>query len=500
MGSGLQRETATEARHGTFIQRVGKGMNSLLEDLLTGDEAILDRLPDPIFLVDRQGHVAYANRACESWLRVSRADAVGKPLVQVLNSSLDEGLAGLLGPPPQQVTPTNLPAVRFGDRLWDVRVTPFADQVTAVHCMPAASGESGWPPVVADSADAIWALDRDDRIVAWNRGAQEMFGYASAEIVGQPLTRLIPADLLAEREPQRLRKALRELGAVRDYQTRRLTKDGREVEVSLTRTLLRNRGESFASSTIVRDLSQRRQIERQMIESEKLVTLGQLAASVAQEIGAPLTTIGIAVEHLRRCGCQSDECDFEKHLATVNQQLKRIARLTHGLVELAKPGELKISRIQVSAVIDRALELLGASLRRAKVKVVVENEAEKLKIQADAGQLQQVFLNLLMNAQRALESQGGGCVNVKTELERGLPMEGHPLRSVVRIELSDDGPGIEPADLHYIFAPFFSRSGGSGLGLALAKQIIHAHGGTIEASSAPGQGATFTLQLPVEAT
>ena len=144
------------------------------------------------------------------------------------------------------------------------------------------------------------------------------------------------------------------------------------------------------------------------------------------------------------------------------------------------------------------MELLGASLKRADVKVEIENDAQLPEVLADAGQLQQVFLNLLMNAQRALEASGGGVVRIETELTRGFPVTGRPMREVIRIEISDDGPGIDPADLHYIFAPFFSRSGGSGLGLALAKQIIHAHGGSIEARSSVGDGATFTILLPVE--
>ena len=84
------------------------------------------------------------------------------------------------------------------------------------------------------------------------------------------------------------------------------------------------------------------------------------------------------------------------------------------------------------------------------------------------------------------------------QVRRGFPIEGWPLRTVLEIEVSDDGPGIDPADIHFIFAPFFSRSGGSGLGLPLTRQIIHAHGGTIEAQSTPGEGATFTILIPAE--
>jgi signal transduction histidine kinase len=182
------------------------------------------------------------------------------------------------------------------------------------------------------------------------------------------------------------------------------------------------------------------------------------------------------------------------------EQLSRIARLTHGLVELAKPGELHLERVQMTELVDRVLELLNPSMDRAGVTATTEigSGVDGTEVLADAGQLQQVFLNLLMNAQRAMEPKGGGEVKIAIALARGFPTVGRPVRQMVKVEVSDDGPGIDPADIHYIFAPFFSRSGGSGLGLALAKQIVHAHGGTIEARSTPKKGATFTILLPVE--
>ena len=470
--------------------------NSIDGGVLAHEVKVLDGLCDPIFIVDGHGCVAYLNRACETAFGLTAELVRDRALAQVAGLEVDEGLQALLSRPGEPISAL-LPAIRIGGAFWDVRVTRGSDGQTAVYCIPTSTQPAGWPELLADSADAIWAVDHDGRIIAWNRGAEELFGYGSAEIVGQPVSLLIPEDLIAAREPERLHRALQQLGSVRDYQTRRLAKDGREIEVSLTSTVARNgAAHSMASSTIVRDLSQRRQVERQVIESEKMATLGQLAANVAQEIGAPLTTIGLVVEKLRKSVlCEGDA---EKQLETAAQQLHRIARLTHGLVELAKPGELRLAPIQVCEIIDRVLELIGPSLRRADVEVEVRCDEALPETLADAGQLQQVFLNLLMNAQRALEQRDGGTVRIAATPVQGFPIVGRPLRRNIKVELTDDGPGIDSADLHYIFAPFFSRSGGSGLGLALAKQIVHAHGGTIEARSAQGEGATFTILLPVE--
>lgn len=465
---------------------------------MTEYPTIADRLADPLFLVDGSGRVAYWNRACELAFGMSAEKVLSRRLAAPLGPISDEGLLALLSRGARDLESAFLPAVRIGRELWDVRVSPaISEDLIAVYCIPSSSCVADWARLIADSADAIWGLDDNEEITAWNRGAEEMFGYTAEEILGRSLQLLIPADLIQAREPERLRKALRELGAVRDYETRRRAKDGREVEVSLTSTIVRDgSGSIIGSSTIVRDLWQRRETERQLIESEAMVTSGQLAARVAQEIGTPLTVIGIVLENLRKSGYEKSR--HEKQLDTIAEQLARIARVTRGLVDLAKPGELQLSWVRIDEVILGALELSEPSLRRGGVEVDVQIVPSPPPMRGDAGQLQQVFLNLLMNAQRASESQSVGRVRLTAQLKRGFPIEGRPLRRVLEIEVSDDGPGIDPADLPFIFSPFFSTSGGSGLGLPLTRQIIHAHGGTIEARSTPGEGATFTILIPID--
>ena len=466
-------------------QKVGNGRPVGVEDL-----------SDPLFFVDRRGRVTYWNPACEAAFGPRAEEVLERQLPGPLGSRFDEGLLALLRSSPREAKPAFLRGVTIGDGSWDVRVSPtVSGSALGVYCVPFGDQFAGWPRVLADSADAIYAMDDRDRIIAWNRAASEMFGYEPQEVLGKSLERLVPADLLAAREPHRLRTALLELGAVRDYETRRVTKDGHELKVSVTRTLLRDRsGKVLGSSSIVRDLSQRQEMERQIIESEKLATLGHLAASVAQEVGAPLTTIRLAVENARRV-CEA--CGSSEQLQIVLEQVDRIGRLTRRLVELAKPGTPKLSSVDVGDVVEQTLELLEPSLRRSGITASVEVEPSLPATRADAGQLQQVLLNLLINAQRAMESGVGRRVQVTARARRGLPVEGRPVRTVVEVTVGDDGPGIDPADLPFIFAPFFSRSGGSGLGLSLAQQIVQAHGGTIYALSTPGHGATFTLQLPV---
>jgi signal transduction histidine kinase len=226
---------------------------------------------------------------------------------------------------------------------------------------------------------------------------------------------------------------------------------------------------------------------QRMLQAEQLAAVGQLAASVAHEVGAPLTAITVAVEQLlkRECGtCMRGSHDLELVLS----QTRRIATLARRLVDLARPGDPARRPINVNAEVTEAFELLEKQLQRDDITAVLMLDPGVPIIRADPHQLQQVLLNLMLNAGQALREKGG-TVYVSTRA----------MGRWVELVVHDNGPGIQADDFHRIFLPFFSRSGGTGLGLPLARQIIHAHGGTVEVESQPGTGATFTVRLPVTA-
>lgn len=356
-----------------------------------------------------------------------------------------------------------------------------------------------WPAALAESADAIWVLDASDRILAWNRGAERLFGYTAQEITGEPLTRLIPKDLLERGEPAALGSVLAEHGAITDYETRRLRKDGAEVEVSLTQTLLRNRtGETLGSVTVLRDLSERRRVERQVVESEKLATVGQVAASVAQEIGAPITALRLVVERMLRDPQVASR--YGEELQTTQSLLERVGRLSRQLVDLAKPGEPRFRQVDVTSLIQDTVALVAPAFARAGIDVELDLANPLPRIEADPRQLEHVLVNLLLNSRSALASRRRGRVRVEASVAPGLPAAGKPKREVLEIRVADNGPGIDPGDLPRIFTPFFSRFGGSGLGLPLTRQLVHQHAGTVEVESAPGEGATFIVHIPLTRT
>jgi signal transduction histidine kinase len=226
---------------------------------------------------------------------------------------------------------------------------------------------------------------------------------------------------------------------------------------------------------------------QRMLQAEQLAAVGQLAASVAHEVGAPLTAITVAVEQLlkRECGnCRRGSHDLELVLS----QTRRIAMLARRLVDLAKPGDPLRRPIGFNAEIAEGFELVEKQLQRDDITARLVLDPAVPVVRADPHQLQQVLLNLMLNAGQAMRETGGGVVVSTRALGRW-----------VELTVADTGPGIAPDDYPRIFLPFFSRSGGTGLGLPLARQIVHAHGGTIDVESQPGAGATFTVRLPVAA-
>jgi len=335
------------------------------------------------------------------------------------------------------------------------------------------------------AADAIICVAPDEHILSVNRGAQQMLGWEAAELVGQPFSVLLPEEELARGEMDWMRRTTAAQGSIRDYETRRKTKSGRVIEVSLTRTAVYDdTGNLIGYSAILRDISERKRIERQLLAAERLATAGQVAAGVAHEIGAPLTAIAVSVDHMLQSRCNI--CGGGEEMHVLLSQTDRIAKLARRLVNLAKPAGLVFSPTSVNDVVEQATSLVQPQLSRHRIRLELELGEELPIIHADDAQLQQVLINLFLNSQRAMADTGGK-LRVVTRATAADQVE---------IVVSDTGPGIAESDLPHIFTPFFSRAGGTGLGLALAAQIVKSHRGAIEVASEPGRGATFTIHLP----
>ena len=337
--------------------------------------------------------------------------------------------------------------------------------------------------IIEGTADAIIVRDAEGRITSWNPAAEAIFGWTAAEMMGQTAQRLIATSAGPAPAVARIDAALREGRTLRNLETGGTRKDGTPITFSLTVAPIYDATDSYVGTTgIVRDVTAIKQLQLQLLERERLAAIGELAAMVAHEVRNPLAGI--------RGGCEIllegyPEGDTRHDIGVeIIHQVDRLSRTVHDLLLFARPKAMDLVPTDIHGLIQRILHVLGDDQENAAVEVVRDFSEDVPIIQADGRQMEQVFMNLILNAIQAMNHKGR--VTIATRAHG---------RQVV-VTVSDTGPGIPPGKIAHIFEPFFTtRSQGTGLGLAIVKKIVEAHGGRIEATSAPGAGARFTVTL-----
>ncbi|MDA8132095.1 MAG: ATP-binding protein [Elusimicrobia bacterium] len=234
-----------------------------------------------------------------------------------------------------------------------------------------------------------------------------------------------------------------------------------------------------------------RGLREQLTQSEKLSLLGQVVSGVAHEINNPLSGIMGFSELLLKEQLVREQPRMREDVASILHEAKRCQAVVKGLTGFARKRKPEKSLLSVNAVLEQSLKFEASLLKTRNILVKREFDPSLPYTLADYYQLQQVFMNLFVNAQQAMaEQKGGGTLTVRTRLAGGL----------IRVEVEDDGPGIPPENLCRVFEPFFTTKEpgkGTGLGLSLSYGIVSEHGGTIRAESRPGKGALFVVELPV---
>ena len=240
----------------------------------------------------------------------------------------------------------------------------------------------------------------------------------------------------------------------------------------------------------VRDVTTEKKLEQQIIQSERLAAMGQMIGGFAHELNNPLTSI-LGMAELLQEGEVTEGA--RKQIAILHQQARRAAEIVQNLQYFARPPAPGRSQVNLNELVQRTVQMQAYPLRKSNITVDFLPEPSIPAVMADPNQLMQVFLNLLLNAEQAIrENREKGTIRVRLERKPDS----------VCIVFQDDGPGIAPENLTHIFDPFFTtkRPGrGTGLGLSICKTVLREHGGNIEASSAPGGGAAFTITLPAAA-
>jgi PAS domain S-box-containing protein len=239
----------------------------------------------------------------------------------------------------------------------------------------------------------------------------------------------------------------------------------------------------------VRDITVEKKLEEQIIQSERLAAMGQMIGGFAHELNNPLTTI-LGVSELLQDG-EANEARV-KQLGMLHQQARRATEIVKNLMYFSQPPAPGKSQVNLSELVDRTLHLHAYSLRKNNITVDFLKEEGLPQVTGDPHQLMQVFLNLVLNAEQAIrDARDKGTLRIrlgKTDTN-------------IRVTFQDDGPGIAPEILPNIFDPFYTtkRPGrGTGLGLSICKAVLKEHAGNIEAASAPGGGAVFTVSLPIQ--
>lgn len=334
--------------------------------------------------------------------------------------------------------------------------------------------------VVESMADGLISLDCDGRIVTLNRQAVQILGSSRELLEGRSIT-----DVLGEGVGEILGSAEKQ-GLVREVDVRR---DPDEmIPLSLSATPLRDeKGKEMGLVLLIADLREIRDLQGKVRRSERLASLGRLAAGVAHEIRNPLSSIrGFAQYFVKRFHGQPEE---EGYALVMVKEVDRLNRVITELLEFAGPKEPRREPNSLEDIADHALKLLAPDLAARKVEVFKNYEPGLPAVSIDRDQISQVFLNLLLNAIESIE--GGG------EIHLTLRRSGPP--PAVLTSIADTGAGIPADDLEKVFEPFFSRKRkGTGLGLAIVHQIVESHRGEIRAESEPGRGTTFRMTLPVD--
>jgi PAS domain S-box-containing protein len=355
--------------------------------------------------------------------------------------------------------------------------------------------------IVSSSDDAIISKTLQGIITSWNTGAQRIFGYAAEEAVGRPITILIPSDRLDE-ESQIIER-LRRGKSVHHFETVRLRKDGRQIDVSLTISPIKDaNGQIIGVSKIARDITDRkraaealRQAEADLAHVSRATTMGELTASLAHEVNQPITA---AVTNANTCvrWLAGDTPNIEEAREAAIRSAKdgtRAAEIISRIRLLFKKGTTERELVDVNEVIREMFVLLRGEATRYSVSIRTDLATDLPPLMADRIQLQQVMLNLIMNSIDSMKDVDGRReLSIKSQLVEN---------DQLLVSVSDTGVGLPAQQAAEIFNAFFTtKLEGTGLGLSISRSIVESHQGRLWAESNSPLGATFHIALPTRVT
>jgi PAS domain S-box-containing protein len=326
-------------------------------------------------------------------------------------------------------------------------------------------------------------------VTSWNPAAEKLFGYSAKEMIGQPITVIIPQDL--QEDERRILETIGRGERIEHFKTVRLTKSGAEIDVSLTISPVRDEaGRIIGAAKIARDITQEKKTEQALRTAEKLASVGRMAATVAHEINNPLEAV-INMVYLAK-GCAS-RADVREYLNAIEEELNRVFHITKQTLGFYRESTAPTA-IRMEPMLGPLLSLFSSRARNKGVEIRLEIRRDP-EIHVVAGEIRQLIANLLRNSFDAVGS--GGLIRIRIDATR-LNRQDPP---GTRITVADSGSGIPASVRSKLFEPFFTtkKDVGTGLGLWVCANIVKRHHGSIrvKSSTTPGRSWTaFSVFLP----
>jgi len=352
--------------------------------------------------------------------------------------------------------------------------------------------------IIDSSEDAILSKDLNGVITSWNKGAEHIYGYKLEEVVGKHISLLTPSD-----RPDEISEILQKIArgeSTEHYESVRVTKDGRQLSVSISVSPLRNAaGEIVGASAIARDITAQKRTEGQLRQSQKMEAIGRLAGGVAHDFNNILGIINACSEFLRDRIDPASESSL--YVENIKKAIERGRSLTKQMMAFCRRSAVQPRILDVNERLREISKLLGPLLGD-DIEILIVPRSPSAVVEVDPGQLDQIVVNLAVNARDAMPR--GGKFILETDVVDFDDSFANQQQSMaagkyVRLAVSDTGSGMDNATISRIFEPFFTTKEagrGTGLGLATVYGIVKQSAGHILVYSEPGHGTTFKIYLP----
>lgn len=433
-------------------------------------------------VLDRSDHETFhylrrhTRRGFIAQFPASRFLAAQMRLVQYLETALRDSLAD---DPRRRDAMLALLAQEFRQRI--LHITDFFVEGREELLL---QQEDSYRRAIEHAPAAILMADvMERRVFQANRVAERLLGFDQATLIGTPLLDLVPTSE-RDRYESLIETALRKGHATRDG-LHLSTRDGRQIPTLTTAGFIEYGDRRWLQLVCV-DVSDRERLEAQLIQSEKLAAIGQLAAGIAHELRNPLAIVMNALYDLRQLLANPSSAVVED-LVIAEEEIGRAQAIIKNLLEFSRESGAEVERVDLNDVVTRALQLMQKALQNAGVRVTADLGPVP-RVLANANAVRQIVLNLVTNAVQAMP--GGGELTLRTARASG---------NRVRLEVRDTGIGIPSASLSEIFNPFFTTKApgqGTGLGLSVVHSILRRYHGDILVESTVGEGSVFTVELP----